>query len=176
MSSNSHVAKLLARNLNHAKTHTPSPIIADVPVEGRAHTLIFCCADGRVDPAAVLGLKLTDAVVIRNAGCGMPRMINDFLILDEVLDLKEVLIISHTDCGLTHVQDVTIRENLKKRALGRDEEIDNLHFGAFTDNFARVISDVQYFRTHPLVRKELFNHTFGAVYDIESGKLTKVDV
>ncbi|KAI1451357.1 carbonic anhydrase [Annulohypoxylon moriforme] len=176
MSSNSHVANLLARNMNHAKTHTPSPVIADVPVERRAHTLIFCCADGRIDPTAVLGLELTDAVVIRNAGCGMPRMINDFLILDEILDLKEVLIISHTDCGLTHIQDSTIRESLKKRVPGRDEEVDGLHFGAFTDNFSRVKSDVQYFRSHPLVRKELSGHTFGAVYDIITGNLTQVDV
>ncbi|KAI2619594.1 hypothetical protein GGR54DRAFT_639921 [Hypoxylon sp. NC1633] len=133
MPSTSHVLELFARSEDFAKTHTPSPVIADVPVSHRAHTIIFCCADGRINPTALFNLSLAEAVVVRNVGCGMPRMINDLLVLDEILDLKEVLIISHRDCGLTHVADETVRDNLKNRITGRDEEIDNLHFGAFEE-------------------------------------------
>ncbi|KAI1379010.1 carbonic anhydrase [Hypoxylon crocopeplum] len=176
MSSNSFVLELLDKSQDYAKTHTPSPVINDVPVSARGHTIIFCCADGRIDPKALFGLSLADAVVVRNAGCGMPRMINDLLILDEVLELREVLIISHTDCGLTHVEDDAIRKGVKQRVTDLDEEIDNMHFGAFKDNFARVKGDMNYFKSHPLVRRELAENTYGAVYDIITGKVTRVEI
>lgn len=96
MTSKSFVLELMERSKKYAISHTPSPVVADVPVSDRAHTVIFCCADGRIDPKLLFNLSLTDAVVLRNAGCGMPRNINDFLIFDEILELREVLIISHT--------------------------------------------------------------------------------
>jgi hypothetical protein len=40
----------------------------------------------------------------------------------------------------------------------------------------RVKNDAAFVRTHPLVRKELAENIFGAVYDIQTGKLTMVEV
>ncbi|KAI1396608.1 carbonic anhydrase [Hypoxylon fuscum] len=176
MSANSQVLELIARNQEYAKTHTPSPFIEELPVSVRPHVIIYCCLDGRVDPAALLGLTPSDAFVLRNIGCGVSRNINDMLFLDSVLDLREVLILSHTDCGVTHVTDDAIRKTIKSRITGQDKEIDGLHFGTFKDNFERVRSDVKFFKTHPLVRQELAENIFGAVYDIKTGKVTRVEI
>ncbi|KAI1748181.1 carbonic anhydrase [Xylaria castorea] len=176
MSSSSHALQLMARSEEYAKTHSPPPMILDVPISDRPHTIIFCCADGRLNPLALLGLELTDAIVIRNAGCVLSRMMSDLLVLDQVADLREILIISHTDCGLTHVTDDQVRQSLKSRVSGHDDHIDSIAVGGFKDNVERVKSDAQYIRTHPLVRKELVDHIYGGVYDIQTGKLTRVEV
>lgn len=176
MSSSSHALQLMARSEEYTKTHSPPPMILDVPMADRPHTIIFCCADGRVNPVALLGLGLTDAIVIRNAGCVLPRMISDLLVLDQFADLREILVISHTDCGLTHVTDDQVHQSLKSRVSGHDDQIDSIPIGGFKDNVERVKSDVQYIRTHPLVRKELIDHIYGGVYDIKTGKLTRVEL
>ncbi|KAI3325321.1 carbonic anhydrase [Xylariaceae sp. AK1471] len=175
-SSTSHVLELIGKSEEYVKMHTPPPLIADTPVSARPHTIIFCCADGRINPLALFDLKLTDAIVVRNAGCGMPRMISDLIFLDQFTGLKEILIISHTDCGLTHVTDHSVRQGIKKNITGHDEEIDGLYVGAFQDYSDRVKSDAAFVRAHPLVRKELADNVFGAVYDIQTGKLTQVEV
>lgn len=38
-----------------------------------------------------------------------------------------------------------------------------------------AIESVKFVKDHPLVRKELKNNTTGAVYDIKTGLVTKVD-
>ncbi|KAI8625036.1 carbonic anhydrase [Xylariaceae sp. FL1651] len=176
MLSSSYALEFIAKSEEYVKTHTPPPFIQDVPLSERPHTIIFCCADGRVNPLALFGLGLTDAIVIRNAGCGIPRMINDLFLLDQFADLREILIISHTDCGLTHVTDDGVRDSLKRRVPGHDEEIDSIYVGSFKVYSDRVKSDANYIRNHPLVRKELADNIYGAVYDIKTGKVTRIEV
>src|SRR5690349_15491110 len=54
---------LLERNERFARTYTPAALtLPAVPA------LVVTCLDHRVDPAAVLGLELGDAPVIRNTG------------------------------------------------------------------------------------------------------------
>ncbi len=54
---------LLERNEQFARDYTP--VALGVPT---AQVLVVACLDHRVDPAIVLGLKLAEAPVIRNAG------------------------------------------------------------------------------------------------------------
>ncbi|KAI1330009.1 carbonic anhydrase [Xylariaceae sp. FL0255] len=176
MSFPSLIPEFYERSKDSAVTHKPPPMIATTPIPDRPHTIIFCCIDGRIDPIRMFNLKFQDAIVIRNAGCVMPRMINDLLVLDQVADLREILVISHTDCGLTHVTDDIVHTSLKERNPGHDEEIDSIPIGSFKDHVARVKSDVEYIKSHPFVRKEFHSHIHGAVYDIQTGKLTKVEL
>ncbi|KAI1263720.1 carbonic anhydrase [Xylariaceae sp. FL1019] len=170
------VVDLLARSEEYIKRHIPAPMMLDVPVEYRPHTVILCCADGRLNPLELFDLGAADAVVIRNIGCVLSRLIEDFLVIDQLVQINEVLIISHTDCGLTHATDDGVHTSMKSRVRGHDEEFDKIAVGSFRDNVARVKSDVEYFSNHACIRKELVGHVFGAVYDIQTGKLAKVEV
>jgi carbonic anhydrase len=38
-----------------------------------------------------------------------------------------------------------------------------------------AIESVKFVKAHPLIRKELRDNTTGAVYDIKTGRVTKVD-
>ena len=64
---------LLKRNEQFASTYTPGPLGPPA-----AQVVIVTCLDHRVDPAIVLGLQLSDAVVIRNTGGRVtPAVIDD---------------------------------------------------------------------------------------------------
>ena len=55
---------LLERNQDFASHQFPK----DLPLMPTLRAMIIGCVDPRVDPALVLGLKLGEAVVIRNVG------------------------------------------------------------------------------------------------------------
>src|ERR1700722_7221338 len=70
----SRMTPLLERNEQFARTYTPVPL--GLPA---AQVIVVTCLDHRVDPAIVLGLKLGDAPVIRNAGGRVTQAVIDDL-------------------------------------------------------------------------------------------------
>src|ERR1700745_1955095 len=68
---------LLERNEQFARTYTPAALAPPA-----AQLIVVTCLDHRVDPAIVLGLRLGDAPVIRNAGGRVtPAVIDDIAYL-----------------------------------------------------------------------------------------------
>jgi carbonic anhydrase len=67
------------------------------PAKGVA---VLTCMDARIDPLALLGLKLGDAHVIRNAGAIVTEDVLRSLEASRVLGSARVVVIGHTDCGL----------------------------------------------------------------------------
>jgi carbonic anhydrase len=63
---------LLVRNEQFARIYTPAPL---GPPAAQVHLLT--CLDHRVDPAPILGLRLGDAIVIRNAGGRVTQAVID---------------------------------------------------------------------------------------------------
>src|SRR5690242_20939380 len=99
------ITPLLERNEQFARDYT-APALG-LPA---AQLIVVSCLDHRVDPAIVLGLRLGDAPVIRNAGGRVtPAVIEDIAFLaflagqlfgDQLADaLFEVAVIHHTQCG-----------------------------------------------------------------------------
>src|SRR4051812_27632446 len=70
---------------------------------------VITCLDPRVDPAHILGLGLSDAVVVRNVGGRVtPEVIDDVAFIAQIAEsvfpdgpLFEVAVIHHTQCGGT---------------------------------------------------------------------------
>ena len=68
---------------------------------------VITCLDPRVDPAHFLGLRLGDAIVVRNVGGRVtPEVINDVAFIGQLAEnmlpdgpLFEVAVIHHTQCG-----------------------------------------------------------------------------
>ncbi|KAK6073359.1 hypothetical protein SCUP515_06971 [Seiridium cupressi] len=165
----------------YAKTHTPMPFIPEFPPEAqKPRVIVLACCDARVNPEAALGLKPgadpvphSEAIVIRNAGCDVPRNMADILLLSHVRpDIEELLIIQHNDCGVTYTTDEAIREGIKTVAPDHVEQIDNLSFGTFQNNLAsveeRARKSVNFIKASPFIKRELAENTVGAVYDIKT--------
>lgn len=73
-------------------------------------TLVLTCADHRVDPAHVLGIGLGDAIVLRNPGGRITsKILQDLLVLGTIAAVEEIavdfeiVIMHHTDCGLSRL-------------------------------------------------------------------------
>ena len=165
---------LLERNEQFARTYTP--VALGLPA---AQVIVVTCLDHRVDPAIVLGLKLGDAPVIRNAGGRVtPAVIEDITYLAFLAEqlfggqladdrLFEVAIVHHTQCGTGFLTDPSFRYQAAE-ATGLAEAA--LEAAAVADPHATVKADVERLLASPLLSPKV--SVSGHVYDIATGRVT----
>ena len=143
-----------------------------------AKALIIGCADMRVDPAHILGIKPGEAVVIRNIGGritpGTLEMLGLLGRIGQVAGEKpggagefNLIVLHHTDCGitrlagdlnmLTHYFEIS-KEELKAKAV--------------TDPRKAVAVDVAVLRANPALPSEWL--VSGLVYDVSTGLVDTV--
>jgi carbonic anhydrase len=76
------------------------PPAAALPREPARRLAVVTCMDCRIDPLAMLGLSLGDAVVLRNAGAQVSDdVLRSLQIAHRVLGVRAVHVIGHTDCA-----------------------------------------------------------------------------
>ena len=165
---------LLERNDKFARTYTPAPL--GLPA---AQVLVVTCLDHRVDPAIVLGLRLGDAPVIRNAGGRVtPAVIDDLAYLaflagelfggqDASDTLFEVAVVHHTQCGTGLLADPGFRRRAAE-ATGLSEGA--LEASAVADPHVTVKTDVELLLASPLLSPKV--SVSGHVYDVVTGRVT----
>jgi len=181
--------EILASNAQFLQT-TRLPIIGHAP---RKQLAVVTCMDCRllevIEPA--LGLKRGDAVELRTAGATISQpdrlgaandLIRSLAGAIYLLGVRKVLVVGHTQCGLSHVNPVVLTASMQ--ALGIDpqelierENIGDLEslvdwVGAFSDVHLNVKEVVQVIRTSPYLPKIPVH---GLVMDIDTGKLEVVD-
>ena len=135
--------------------------------------VIIGCADMRVDPAHVLGIKLGEAVVIRNIGGRItPGLLEQLGLLGRIGEVAgeapggggefHLIVLQHTDCGITRLAgDPSL---LTRYFQIREEE---LKTKSVRDPRAAVAIDVALLRTIPGLPGEWF--VSGIIYDVASG-------
>ena len=165
---------LLERNDQFARTYTP--LALGPPA---AQVLVVTCLDHRVDPAIILGLRLGDAPVIRNAGGRVtPAVIDDIAFLAYLAGqlfsgqiaadrLFEVAVIHHTQCGTGLLADPSFRQQAAE-ATGLSEAA--LEASAVADPAITVKADVERLLSSPLLTPKV--SVSGHVYDIGTGRVT----
>ena len=181
--------EILANNEQFLQT-THLPTIGHAP---RKHLAVVTCMDCRLlemfEPA--LGLKRGDAVELRTAGATISQperagatndLIRSLAGAIYLLGVRKVLVIGHTQCGLSHIDPVTLTSSMQ--ALGVDPQqliekenlngLDNLidWVGAFNDVHLNVKEVVQVIRSSPYLPRIPVH---GLVIDINTGKLEVVD-
>ena len=168
------MTSLLERNEQFAASYTPAPLGPPA-----AQLLILACLDHRADPAAILGLRLGDAIVIRNTGGRVTEaVIDDIAYLTYLAGQLfgeqafaasgyEVAIIQHTQCGAGFLADPGFRRHAAA-ATGIPEA--TLEASAVDDPHTTVKADVQRLLASPLLHPAV--RVSGHVYDIATGRLT----
>ncbi|WP_313152315.1 beta-class carbonic anhydrase [Lacrimispora sp.] len=147
---------------------------------------IVSCMDTRLTellPIA-LGLKNGDAKIIKNAGGIISHpfgsAMRSLLIGIYELDVKEILVIGHTDCGARHTDSRKIIEKMKQRGI-EQKNIDLVKYygidfdswlGGFKDLDLSIKKSVELIRNHPFVPEEVM--IYGLVIDSVTGELRKV--
>jgi carbonic anhydrase len=168
---------LLADNARFAATDAKDRVPA-IPFLPHKQVYLLTCIDPRVDPAAVLGLQLGDAIVARNVGGRVTEsVLADLAWISYLHEVKtpaapwfEFGIIHHTDCGSGLMADDGLRSGFVAR--GFDDRV--LRDTAVVDPAVTVATDVRRVREAGVLPRDVA--VSGFVYDVRTGRVTGVDV
>src|SRR5271169_2246135 len=138
---------------------------------------VITCLDPRVDPAHFLGLSLSDAMVVRNAGGRVtPEVIDNVAFIGQLAEnvlpdgpLFEVAVIHHTQCGTGALADDAFRHRYAER-IGAEESALREH--AVLNPVATVRRDVERIRSAPAISPRVT--VSGHVYDVVTGLVMTV--
>ncbi len=140
-----------------------------LPVEPSRRLAVVSCMDCRIDIETVLGLEHGQAHILRNAGGVVTDdVIRSLTLSQRYLGTREVLIIAHTDCGLSKVTEETLRSELSAE-LGIEPE---WAVEAFTDPADAVRRSIARLVDSPFIVHT--EHVRGFVYDVETCLLSEV--
>lgn len=141
----------------------------DLPGTPALGLAVVSCMDSRIDLSALLGLRLGEAHVIRNAGGLVTDDVLRSLTLSQaLLHTREIVVIQHTGCGL-HGNEHELRGRVAE-ATGTEPP---WPLGAFEDIAASVRRQLEILRSTPhLIGREAVR---GFVYEVETGQLREVN-
>jgi carbonic anhydrase len=167
--------RLLQRNKEFAVQQSAAGALMPSlgPAMPNVKAIIIGCADMRVDPAHVLGIKPGEAVVLRNIGGRItPGLLEQLGLLGRIGEVAgkvpggggefHIIVLQHTDCGITRLAGDSamlahyfqVQEGeLKKKAV--------------TDPRAAVAADVAALRAIPALPGTWL--ISGLVYDVATG-------
>ena len=135
--------------------------------------IIIGCADMRVDPAHVLGIKPGEAVVMRNIGGRVtPGLLEQLGMLGRIGEVAgaipggggefHLIILHHTDCGITRL----VGDTAMLTSYFQTQE-DGLKQKKITDPRGAVAADVALLRAIPALPSDWL--ISGLVYDVPTG-------
>jgi carbonic anhydrase len=135
--------------------------------------IIIGCADMRVDPAHVLGIKPGEAVVMRNIGGRItPGLLEQLGLLGRIGEVAgeipggggefHIIVLQHTDCGMTRLAGDPAMLTRYFQIQERD-----LKTKAVTDPRTAVAADVALLRRIPALPGEWL--ISGLIYDVATG-------
>jgi carbonic anhydrase len=166
--------KMLKLNKEFAAQQSASTLMPSLPrALPSVKAIVIGCADMRVDPAHVLGIKPGEAVVLRNIGGRItPGLLEELRLLGRIGEIAKqipggggefhIIILQHTDCGMTRLaKDPALLARYFQIQEGE------LKAKAVTDPRAAVAGDVAALRAIPgLPGQWLIS---GLVYDVATG-------
>ena len=158
---------VLAANADYAET------FEGLGLGGRAARglAVVTCMDSRIDPLAILGMKAGDVKILRNAGARVTDDVLRTLVLAcYLLDVTRVLVMPHTRCRMVGSAEDDIHALIEER-YGVDTY--SLEFRTVLDQESSLRRDIRRIRSYPMLPADLV--VGGAVYDVDTGRLTPFD-
>jgi len=131
---------------------------------------VLTCMDTRISMYS-LGLKEGDAHLIRNGGgIATDDAIRSLVVSHYLLGTNEIMVINHTDCGLTKATEEELHHKIEKES-GKGPSPD-VRFHAFHDVNANVRAQVERLKSHPWLKGRV--KIRGFVFEVETGRLREV--
>jgi carbonic anhydrase len=142
---------------------------APPPIPSR-RLAILACMDTRLDPLRALDLEVGDAHVIRNAGgVATDDAVRSLALSQHMLGTQEIIVMGHTDCGLSKTTDDEFADRLEAHAGERPA----WRALAFADLEDAVRTSVEKLRASPFLPHR--DAVRGCVWEVETGRLRDVD-
>jgi carbonic anhydrase len=175
-----HLDSMLERNKDFAAQQSAAGTLMPSLPAAMPHVkaIIIGCADMRVDPVHVLGIKPGEAVVIRNIGGRItPGLLEQLGLLGRIGEVAgkvpggggefHLIVLQHTDCGITRLAG----DPAMLTQYFQIPESD-LKAKAVTDPHASVAGDVAALRAIPVLPGAWL--ISGLVYDVATGRVEVV--
>lgn len=141
----------------------------ELPMPPSAKVAVVACMDARLDVYRLLGLRLGQAHVVRNAGGVITEdVIRSLLISQKLLGTREVALIHHTDCGMLTFADDVVKESVRVDTGIRPP----FALEAFPDADDDVRQSLARLEASPFVPEK--GGIRGFVYEVGSGRLREV--
>jgi carbonic anhydrase len=177
--SSSKFAEYLRRNERFARSGGMREVPA-IPFIPFRQVYLITCIDPRVEPSAVLGAQLGEAIIARNVGGRVtPSVVKDLAWIAHLHENKtpdadwfEVAVLHHTDCGSGLFADEELRRGYAARG-GYDEH--TAAAMAVLDPATTVREDVALLNSAPeLAGSRDHIRIGGYAYDLATGRVTTV--
>ncbi len=158
-------ADFLAVNEKYSETFKDGDLLAS-PAKKIA---VLSCMDARISINDILGLKLGDAHVIRNAGgIATDDAIRSLIISHELLGTEEFIVINHTDCGMLKFKDEELQKKISEKF---NINTSSLKFYCFPNLEENVREQIKKIKLSPFFPNVPIH---GYVYNVKTGKLNNV--
>jgi carbonic anhydrase len=155
--------------LSHNADYASRFVDAELAVAPTRRLAVLACMDSRMDMFNILGLRKGEAHIIRNAGGVVTDdVIRSLCLSQRFLGTREVILIHHTDCGLSKVDEKEFKDALQDE-LGVKPW---WALEAFDDPFEDVAQSIRRLRMTPFLPHR--EHIRGFVYDVATGRLAEV--
>jgi carbonic anhydrase len=131
---------------------------------------VVACMDARLHIEEIMGLRVGDAHIIRNAGgLASDDAIRSLVVSYRLLNTREFFIVEHTGCGMLSFQEEEV-----KRGIAEDlaADVSDLHLHPFSDLRENLRRQVQRVKETPWIPKDIPVH--GLIYHVEDGRLEQV--
>lgn len=160
------IESIKSQNMKYAENFTGG----DLPPHPSKKIAVLTCMDARILIHDVLGLKIGEAHIIRNAGgIVTDDALRSLIVSHELLGTERIIIINHTECGMATFKDEDLQKRLSEKYNSSASDIKFHSFGDLEENVRNQIKKIY---STPFLSNIISVHGF--IYDIKTGKLREV--
>jgi carbonic anhydrase len=153
----------------NAAVHAAGFRHGDLPLQPSRRLAVLACMDARLDISAILGLRVGEAHVIRNAGgLASDDMIRSLSLSQRHLGTRSIMLVHHTKCGMYAIGDEEFRASLREE-LGIDP---TWSVPTSRDVEQGVRDSIELIRNSPFI--PYTEDIRGFVYDVSDGVLSEI--
>jgi len=157
------------RLLETARSYAEAFEKPDLATAPSKRVAVLACMDARLIPTRVLGLNEGEAHILRNAGGVVTDdAIRSLAISQHRLGTEEIILLHHTDCGMSAFADEEFAERLEEASGERPQ----WSAETFSDVEQSVRDSIARLRESPFIPNK--DSIRGFVYDVKTGELREV--
>ena len=157
------------RLLETARSYAEAFEKPDLAMAPSKRVAVLACMDARLIPTRVLGLNEGEAHILRNAGGVVTDdAIRSLAISQHRLGTEEIILLHHTDCGMSAFTDEDFAERLEEASGERPQ----WSAETFSDVEQSVRDSIARLRESPFIPNK--DSIRGFVYDVKTGELREI--
>lgn len=141
-----------------------------LPLKPSSQLAIVACMDSRMPVFSILGLRPGQAHIMRNAGGVVTDdVIRSLTLSQRLMNTNSIILIHHTDCGLTKISEDKMRADLEHETGMRPW----FALESFQDPATDVRQSIRRLKRSPFLLHT--DQIYGFVYEVETGLLKTVE-